>query len=152
MYVFQRLRACLYIVLELSLGILPWTKYRDIHKLDPRRNSGKGFRRRIFDEKETHWHIRLKSCKDHRKKVTNFQISLENEDLFHNIPEELKDLQYIFEEIENLEFEDRPDYEKVITFIKNHEHFGKAEWAKQHTRSFYTVSHITIPSSKSSLF
>ena len=69
----------------------------------------------------------LQSRIDHLKKLRNFQISLKNEDLFHNIPEELKDLQSIFEEIENLEFEERPNYEKVITFIKNHEHFGKTE-------------------------
>ena len=76
----------------------------------------------------------LQSWIDHLKKLRNFQISLKNEDLFHNIPEELKDLQSIFEEIENLEFEERPNYEKVITFIKNHEHFGKAEWLTLYTR------------------
>ena len=83
----------------------------------------------------THWLVRLKSCKDHRQKVTKFQISLKNEDLFRKVPEELKDLKFIFEEIENLEFDERPQYEKVITFIKNHEHFGKVQWLKLYTRS-----------------
>ena len=69
----------------------------------------------------------LKSCIDDRKKIKKFQISLKNEDLFRNIPEELKDLKFIFEEVENLEFEERPHYDKIITFIKNHAHFGKGE-------------------------
>ena len=110
-----------------------------------RRRLRKGFFRQNYILQKTN---SKKPCIDHRKKIKKFQISLKNEDLFRNIPEELKDLKFIFEEVENLEFEERPHYDKIITFIKNHAHFGKGEWFKLYSKSLHTGSHVIIACSK----
>jgi serine/threonine protein kinase len=93
------LLSVIYIALELAMGKLPWTDFKKKHE----GQSG-------LD-----------------KKVKKFQINLENDDLFHQIPEDLKFIRAIFEEAEKLHFDERPEYEKIITFIKHQKGYGIQE-------------------------